>query len=586
MRARPTYTRRVSAPPPAAAPGVDEPPPGSPATGRTGATGAAPATATLDADAPHGSAAEIRDALLPRLVRSVEGSRAVGWTVALVITAFAAVLRLVNLDRPARLIFDETYYVKQAYSMLVLGYEGDWVDDSDPAFARGDFSGLTTNGDYVVHPPLGKWLIAIGMKLLGPESIVGWRLSAAIAGTISVLLVIRIGRRLLGSTLLGATAGLLLAVDGMHLVLSRTGLLDIFVSTFVLAAFGTLLLDRDRTRRILAARTAEAIARDGTLKDPWGPRLGVRWWLVATGVLLGLACGVKWSGIYAVAVFGIAAVAWSIAARRTVGVRLWVGAGAVRDGISSALAMVPIAVVTYVACWTSWFASTNAYNRQWAVEVNAVAAEPQRTWLPDTLNSWWEYHLQAWHFHTTLESEHSYSSHPIGWLLQMRPTSFAWQDVDTPAGATGRWVEAVLALGNPVVWWGGAAALLVVIWFAIRHRDWRAWAILAGYVAMYLPWFSYSLPFSNRTIFTFYTVAFVPYVVLALAYALGLVLGPPGASVQRRRTGSWVFAGVVAAALLLAAFFWPIWTGTPIPYDYWYAHMWFHNNESLHVGWI
>lgn len=555
--------------------------------------GASVALATQEPPAPEVASqpeprttAEHLAVALPRLVSTVEGSRLWGWIAALAVTAVAAVLRLVALDRPARIVFDETYYVKQAYSLLTLGYEGDWADEQDEAFASGDYSGLSTEPDYVVHPPLGKWLIAIGMRLLGSESMVGWRISGAVAGIIGVLLVARIGRRLLGSTLLGATAGLLLAVDGMHIVMSRTGILDIFVSTLVLAAFGTLLLDREQSRRRLAARVAADLGTHGRIRDPWGPRLGVRWWLVATGVLLGMTCGVKWSGIYAVAVFGLITVAWSVFARRTAGVRLWAGAGLVRDGVASFLALVPAAVAAYVACWFSWFVSDNAYDRHWAENVNAVAATPERTWLPDTLNSWWQYHLQMWSFHRGLDSEHTYSSHPAGWLLQLRPTSFAWQRLTDASGNETGDVEVVLAVGNPVVWWGGAIALLVVLWWALRRRDWRAWAVLAGYAAMYLPWFTYSAPFSNRTIFTFYTVAFAPFVALALAYALGKLLAPPGAPARDRRRRSWLFAGVVGLAVIVAAFFFPIWIGQPVPYDFWRLHMWVPDIRSLRIGWV
>ncbi|ACQ79211.1 glycosyl transferase family 39 [Beutenbergia cavernae DSM 12333] len=545
----------------------------------------APATPADDA-LPRGERVRrIEQRLLARLVTAVPGSRAWGWIGPLAVTAIAAVLRIVGLDRPARLIFDETYYVKQAYSLLALGFEGRWDEDVDEAFAAGDTSGLLTDADYVVHPPLGKWLIAIGIRLLGQESVVGWRIAGAVLGALSVLLVARIGRRLFASTLLGTTAGLLLAVDGMHLVLSRTGILDIFVSFFVLAAFGTLLLDREQSRRRLAARAAPQLA-DGGLADPWGPRIGMRWWLLATGVLLGLACGVKWSGIYAVAVFGIAAVVWSTTARRAIGVRLWFGGGFLRDGVPSFLTLVPVAVAAYVASWASWFVSNDSYYRHWARDVNAVADEPVRTWLPDTLNSWWQYHLTMWDFHTNLSSEHTYSSHPIGWLLQLRPTSFAWQDVAAPPGHTERWIEAVLAVGNPIVWWGGAIALVAVLWMAIVRRDWRAWAICVGYAAMYLPWFTYSAPFADRTIFTFYAVAFAPYVALALTYGLGLLLGPRGAPRGLRTTGARFGVVVVALALLVAAFFWPIWTGQPVPYWYWKAHMWIGNLTEWRIGWI
>ena len=69
----------------------------------------------------------------------------------------------------------------------------------------------------------------------------------ALLGTLSVLMLCRIGRRLFRSTFLGCLAGALLAVDGLHFVMSRTALLDLVLMFFVVAAFGCLLIDRDRS---------------------------------------------------------------------------------------------------------------------------------------------------------------------------------------------------------------------------------------------------------------------------------------------------------------------------------------------------
>src|SRR5690625_6975003 len=86
------------------------------------------------------------------------------------------------------------------------------------------------------------------MTLLGADSPWGWRISVAVLGSLSVLMLARIGRRLLRSTMAGLIAGLLLAIDGMHLVHSRTSLLDLPLTFFALAGFGALLIDRDRFR--------------------------------------------------------------------------------------------------------------------------------------------------------------------------------------------------------------------------------------------------------------------------------------------------------------------------------------------------
>lgn len=132
-----------------------------------------------------------------------------------------------------------------------------------------------------------------------------------------------------------------------------------------------------------------------------------------------------------------------------------------------------------------------------------------------------------------------------------------------------RCAGAILAVGNPIIWWGEALALLLVIWAAFKRHDWRAWAILAGYIALYLPWFAYA----HRTIFTFYTVAFVPFVVLALTYVIGELIGEREVPLRDRRPGIWTAALIVVLVLAVSAFYWPIWTNQWVPYWFWRLHM-------------
>ena len=125
-----------------------------------------------------------------------------------------------------------------------------------------------------MQPEVGKYLIAVGEWAFGLSPF-GYRVASAVFGSLAILLMCRIARRLTRSTLLGCIAGLLLSLDGMEFVLSRTGILDIFLMFFVLAASGAMLADRGVSR----ARLAQAVVlRPG---DAAGPGLGIRKWRVA-----------------------------------------------------------------------------------------------------------------------------------------------------------------------------------------------------------------------------------------------------------------------------------------------------------------
>jgi dolichyl-phosphate-mannose-protein mannosyltransferase len=510
-----------------------------------------------------------REALTGRLLGAAVANGPLHWILPLALVLLGGLLRFVRLGEPGALVFDETYYVKDAYSMLRSGYEREWPENADDSFNAGTPDVLLDTPDYVVHPPVGKWMIAIGMLLFGSDDAFGWRFSAAAVGTLSVLLLAVVARRMFGSALLGAAAGLLLAVDGHHIVESRTSLLDIFLSFWLLAAFAALLWDRDDGRRRLARRLSALGGRndDGVptrAQLAHGPFLGVRPWRLVAGVCLGLALGTKWSALPFIAAFGLLTVAWDMSARRIAGVHHWVLGAAVKDGLLAFVYLVPVALVTYLGTWTGWFLSDDAYDRTWA-ERNP---SEEWGWVPDGLRSLAEYHRSAYTFHRGLGSDHPYEASAWSWLVIGRPTSFFYE---TPGGCgTDSCSQAVTVLGNPLIWWSAAVSLLVLLFAWLGRRDWRAAAILTGVAAGYLPWFLYP----ERTTFYFYAVAFEPFLILSLVYCLGLILGRsgPGRTRSRRRI---LFVGLfLALAVAVSAYFLPIWTAEVIPYDQWRSRMW------------
>jgi len=504
-----------------------------------------------------------------------------GWLAPLFVAAVGGFLRFWQLGRPHQLVFDETYYVKQGYSFLKYGYERGprpSLKTPDALFTKGTPDIFGTQGELVVHPPVGKWVIAAGEQIFGGASSFGWRFSVALLGTLSILMVGRAARRMFGSTLLGTIAAILLAFDGQHFVHSRTGLLDLIVMFWAFAAFCALLIDRDHSRELLArkvgapregpAGSAEGGAGPRHPGIAFGPWLGWRPWRWVAGICLGLATGTKWSGLFFLVVFGLMSVFWDMGARRAAGVRRWWSGALLLDGLYAGLVMVSLTVGVYVASWAGWFASRGGYDRQWA------ATNPATTfaWVPDPLRSFWQYHKEIYSFHVNVTSAHPYQTNPWSWMIQGRPTSFYYEG--PKKGQEGCLVDlcskAITTIGTPTLWWGGTIAIFILLFMWALRRDWRAGAILAGLAAGYLPWFNYQ----ERTIFSFYEVVFVPYVVLAVTYVLGLAIGGPHASPVRRRVGLLAAGVFVLAHVALFAYFYPIYTAQVIPFPQWQSRMW------------
>ncbi|MEU3601192.1 phospholipid carrier-dependent glycosyltransferase [Streptomyces sp. NPDC006798] len=502
--------------------------------------------------------------------------RVSAWAGPLLVALFAGVLRFWNLGKPNAVIFDETYYAKDAWALINQGYEGHWPKDVDKKILA-DPSAVPIPADpgYVVHPPVGKWVIGLGEKLFGFEPF-GWRFMVALLGTISVLMICRIGRRLFRSTFLGCVAGLLLAVDGLHFVMSRTALLDLVLMFFVVAAFGCLLIDRDRARARLAG--ALPVDADGLLRPDTTVaetlRLGARPWRIATGVMLGLAAGTKWNGLYIMAAFGLLTVLWDVGARRTSGAVRPYRAVLRRDLVPAFTAIVPVALVTYLVSWSGWIFTDRGHLRNWASE--GPGRESAWSFVPDWLRSLWHYEAEVYEFHVGLTSGHTYQSNPWSWIVMGRPVSYYYKDLKPGSGGCaadssgGGCASEVLALGTPMLWWAGCAALVYVVWRWLFRRDWRAGAIACAIAAGWVPWFFYQ----ERTIFVFYAVVFVPFLCLAVAMLVGAILGPPGASETRRAVGA-IGAGVLVLLIVWNfIYFHPLYTGTVIPLSEWQDRMW------------
>lgn len=502
--------------------------------------------------------------------------KAHGWIWPTAVALIAFTLRVWNLGYPKKLLFDETYYAKDAWSLTKFGYAQDYVDNANTLIVNGHLGHLHTGlPSQIVHPDGGKWIIAIGEWLFGLDSF-GWRISAAVIGALTVFILARLVRRLTGSTVIGCIAGLLLCFDGLHFVLSRLALLDVFLTFWLVCAVACLVADRDWINARLDR---------------------IRWfrpWQIGAGICFGMACGTKWSGIFVLAVFGLTVVILEVLARRKRWTTMEPTSGRkpgwittlLLVGIPAFITIVGIAALVYIATWTGFLLHHGVYearfghgygdNPSWGSYVN----RPAHGFFGETLNAFrslWHFHVMTYDFHTgsyLAGKTHPYQSNPAGWLVLERPVAVDAVN-DLPASscgtaATSSCMRQTLLLGNPVIWWSGALALLAGIVAWLRTHDWR-WSIPAlGVAATWLPWFRYD----DRPIFLFYAVAILPFTIIAICLVIDGVWRSADTPRSRYLVGLIVGAFLVAVVICFW-FFHPIYTNTLISYDQWRDRMWF-----------
>jgi dolichyl-phosphate-mannose--protein O-mannosyl transferase len=465
--------------------------------------------------------------------------RRLAWILTALLGLATFVSRLWNITYPRDLLFDEAYYPPEAHELLTWGHE----------YNRGY--------SFIVHPPLGKWFIALGEQVFGYTSL-GWRFPSAVAGAVTVVILVRLTRRLTGSTLMGLIAGLLLALDGFAFTLSRIGLLDVFLQVLVISAVACLVVDRDKVRERI---------RDGAdrITDS-GFRLGPRGWRIAAGFLFGAACAVKWSGVWFLAFFAVLSLFWDRAAWREAGVPRPTRT-VLRRGLPGALwALAVVPVLTYLASFTGWFLGETSQGKAWAQQ-HPDTAFP---WIPDTLRSLWHEHAKWLEFHNGLSTPHPWESGPWSWLVNGRPI-LLWnpQGLADPSGE--QIVRYILMVGTPTLWFAFAPALLWLGWRIAARRDPAAITVAVGIAAGWLTWFINL----ERTMFIFYMAPVLPFFVLAVTLALQDVIGRPHAEPWRRQLGLGLVCLYVTVVAATFVFFYPILAGEPLLHSEWLLRMWF-----------
>jgi len=435
------------------------------------------------------------------------------WWIAAGAGVAALATRLPLLTHPRVLVFDEVFYATQGWEISRTGVE----------------QGLT------VHPPLAKWLLALGIKVFGFTPL-GWRIVPLLAGVLVVVATVIAAARLLDQRGATVLAGAVVLTDGIAFTTGRLALLDGIVAAFTTSALAVVATTLSRPLDVPLRRRCE----------------------VAAALLLGAAVACKWSAmpLVPVAALAIGVLAWrAFPDRRMRRLELL-------RSLATVLVL-PVAVygLSYVPTIINF--DESAIGRDWcSPSVDCTAGLPTR--LRETVAN----QRSMWRFHESLVPMNRYAKNASSWVFQTEPVGLlsspcpsadpTCSSDDSPS------VRRIIGMSNPAVWALATIALGFLLLSSLSRQSLRRALIWMWAAALWLPWivrprFGW-LPFeSARPGYTFYAAPLVPALALALAVAWSDIRG-------RKR----YVIGAAFAALLVVGFavLYPVWTGLPTSSSY------------------
>lgn len=327
----------------------------------------------------------------------------------------------------------------------------------------------------ITHPPLGKLIIGIGIRLFGMTPF-GWRFSGTLFGVLMLPILYLFLKNMFGKTVVASCGTILFATEFMHLTQTRISTIDTYAVFFILGMY--FFMYRYLT---LPAGTP---FRKGALP------------LFLSGLLWGFGAASKWTVFYA----GIGlAVLYFIGLYQKL--RDWDDTCPVRKGkwltatlLFSVLCFVLIPFAIYTLSYlpyakalgveVSLSSTLKGLAESFPLLIENVLAQLTgassaegyvANTIPKTdlgsimLNNQW-YML---HYHQGVHQSHPYSSQWFQWIVNARPILYYMDN--TVSGYTTRFA----AFSNPAVCWTGFFAILICGAHAFR-RLWEKRAALCG----------------------------------------------------------------------------------------------------------
>lgn len=384
--------------------------------------------------------------------------------------------------------FDEIYHARTGYE-FVNGYKVyEWT-----------------------HPPLGKVLIAVGIKLFGMNPF-GWRVVGNLFGIFMVPVFYIMAKRMFKKTWISFLGTVLFTFDFMHFAQTRISTIDVYVTFFIMLMY------------LFMYRYFQTSFYDTPLKKTFLP-------LALAGVTFGLGAASKWTAFYACAgialiYFGVLAVRYNeyYNIRKITGEKLPFRECFIKSCLFCVIVFIIIPCIIYLLSYIPY--------------LKTEGADGIKTIIDNQRD------IFIYHSKTVVQSEHPFASRWYTWPIMKRPIWYYSGEISENIK------EGISSFGNPAVWWTGAVAVLYNMYLAFVNRDRKAAYLLVAYFSCLLPW----IPVA-RTTYIYHYFPCVPFATLMIAN------GADSIAKKFPRSAFAALTVVAISAVMLFIMFYPVLSG-------------------------
>ena len=328
------------------------------------------------------------------------------------------------------------------------------------------------------HPPLGKTIISLGIRLFGMNPF-GYRIMSLLFGAMCIPVVYLFGLRITGKSLYGLLAAVLQMTEFMHYTLSRIATVDIFVAFFVLVMFyGVLAFLQEEKEK----------------------------YLILSGTAFSLGAATKWTAVYAAAGIAVILFAWMICKLRNLrsGKAFDKSRGIAHEKKSyekvkaeykKIVRFVIICISVYIILPTITYVLSY---------IPFIRVYPEKNLLQHAVSN----SIYMFKYHSGLNEPHAYESSWYTWL-------FDWVPLVDFRAYIGEYKSSIATFVNPFICYAGLAAAVYHAFLCYKRRDKTAAILLVFYLCMLLPWV-----FITRTVFIYQYFICTKILILMICYSI------------------------------------------------------------------